>query len=174
MALRELNILNDCIEAISNQSLILDINNKAFLDDIQTLLVQYFETFNKVLNEMEYDNFSVDFFVDYGKLIIYPEKKMPEDLIYMFDAERLDPYFYLVFEEYQIYFDDLISRKASDEVSEQEAISKTNDVIDCVSKALKNINEKDKILEMLGKPKLEIRYFGVTKEELLKSEILQK
>ena len=97
MALRELNILNDCIEAISNQSLILDINNKAFLDDIQTLLVQYFETFNKVLNEMEYDNFSVDFFVDYGKLIIYPEKKMPEDLIYMFDAERLDPYFYLVF-----------------------------------------------------------------------------
>ena len=82
MALRELNILNDCIEAISNQSLILDINNKAFLDDIQTLLVQYFETFNKVLNEMEYDNFSVDFFVDYGKLIIYPEKKMPEDLIY--------------------------------------------------------------------------------------------
>lgn len=75
MALRELNILNDCIEAISNQSLILDINNKAFLDDIQTLLVQYFETFNKVLNEMEYDNFSVDFFVDYGKLIIYPEKK---------------------------------------------------------------------------------------------------
>ena len=84
MALRELNILNDCIEAISNQSLILDINNKAFLDDIQTLLVQYFETFNKVLNEMEYDNFSVDFFVDYGKLIIYPEKKMPEDLIYMF------------------------------------------------------------------------------------------
>ena len=36
MALRELNILNDCIEAISNQSLILDINNKAFLDDIQT------------------------------------------------------------------------------------------------------------------------------------------
>ena len=90
MALRELNILNDCIEAISNQSLILDINNKAFLDDIQTLLVQYFETFNKVLNEMEYDNFSVDFFVDYGKLIIYPKKKMPEDLIYMFDAERLD------------------------------------------------------------------------------------
>ena len=77
---------------------LLDINNKAFLDDIQTLLVQYFETFNKVLNEMEYDNFSVDFFVDYGKLIIYPEKKMPEDLIYMFDAERLDPYFYLVFE----------------------------------------------------------------------------
>ncbi|MDY6459687.1 hypothetical protein [Acinetobacter faecalis] len=75
MALRELNILNDCIEAISNQSLILDINNKAFLDDIQTLLAQYFETFNKVLNEMEYDNFSVDFFVDYGKLIIYPEKK---------------------------------------------------------------------------------------------------
>ena len=60
MALRELNILNDCIEAISNQSLILDINNKAFLDDIQTLLVQYFETFNKVLNEMEYDNFLID------------------------------------------------------------------------------------------------------------------
>ena len=171
MALRELNILNDCIEAISNQSLILDINNKAFLDDIQTLLAQYFETFNKVLNEMEYDNFSVDFFVDYGKLIIYPEKKMPEDLIDMFDAERLDPYCYLVFEEYLKYFENL---NVSEEVFDREFESKTNDVIDCVSKAIKNINEKDKILEMLGKPKLEIRYFGVTKEELLKSEILQK
>ena len=92
-------------------------------------------------------------------------------LIYMFDAERLDPYFYLVFEEYLKYFENL---NVSEEVFDREFESKTNDVIDCVSKAIKNINEKDKILEMLGKPKLEIRYFGVTKEELLKSEILQK
>ena len=174
MTLRGLDIQEDCIKAISNESLIFDIKNKAFLEDIETLLSQYFKTFNNDLNEIEFDNFSVDFWFDAGQLIIYPEKKIPEDLIDMFYAERLDPYFYLVFEEYQIYFDDLISRKVSDEVSEKEAISKTNDVIDCVSKAIKNINEKDKILEMLGKPKLEIRYFGVTKEELLKSEILQK
>ena len=77
----------------------------------------------------------------------------------------------LVFEEYLKYFENL---NVSEEVFDREFESKTNDVIDCVSKAIKNINEKDKILEMLGKPKLEIRYFGVTKEELLKSEILQK
>ena len=171
MTLRDVNVLDDCIKAISNESLIFDMSNQAFMEDIETLLLQYFKTFNQDLNEMEYDNFSVDFFVDYGKLIIYPEKKMPEDLIYMFDAERLDPYFYLVFEEYLKYFENL---NVSEEVFDREFESKTNDVIDCVSKAIKNINEKDKILEMLGKPKLEIRYFGVTKEELLKSEILQK
>ena len=176
MALRESNILNDCIEAISNQSLILDINNKAFLDDIQTLLAQYFETFNKVLNEMEYDNFSVDFFVDYGKLIIYPEKDLLDRKPFEseYDLDRLDPYFYLVCEEYRIYFDDLISRKVSDQVSEKEAISKTNDVIACVSKAIKNINDEKNLLKMLGRPKLEIRYFGVTKEELLAKEVLVK
>ena len=43
MALRELNILNDCIEAISNESLIFDINNKAFMEDIEILLLQYFK-----------------------------------------------------------------------------------------------------------------------------------
>ena len=174
MTLRGLDIQEDCIKAISNESLIFDIKNKAFLEDIETLLSQYFKTFNNDLNEIEFDNFSVDFWFDAGQLIIYPEKKIPEDLIDMFDAERLDPYFYLVFEEYQIYFDDLISRKASDEVSEQEAISKTNDVIDCVSKAIKNINENNNILKMLSKPNLEIRYFGVTKEELLAKEILVK
>ena len=174
MTLRGLDIQEDCIKAISNKSLIFDIKNKAFLEDIETLLSQYFKTFNNDLNEIEFDNFSVDFWFDAGQLIIYPEKKIPEDLIDMFDAERLDPYFYLVFEEYQIYFDDLISRKASDEVSEQEAISKTNDVIDCVSKAIKNINENNNILKMLSKPNLEIRYFGVTKEELLAKEILVK
>ena len=174
MTLRGLDIQEDCIKAISNESLIFDIKNKAFLEDIETLLSQYFKTFNNDLNEIEFDNFSVDFWFDAGQLIIYPEKKIPEDLIDMFDAERLDPYFYLVFEEYQIYFDDLIFRKVSDEVSEKEAISKTNDVIDCVSKAIKNINENNNILKMLSKPNLEIRYFGVTKEELLKSEILQK
>ena len=174
MTLKGLDIQEDCIKAISNESLIFDIKNKAFLEDIETLLSQYFKTFNNDLNEIEFDNFSVDFWFDAGQLIIYPEKKIPEDLIDMFDAERLDPYFYLVFEEYQIYFDDLISRKASDEVSEQEAISKTNDVIDCVSKAIKNINENNNILKMLSKPNLEIRYFGVTKEELLAKEILVK
>lgn len=56
----------------------------------------------------------------------------------------------------------------------KEAISKTNDVIDCVSKAIKNINDENNLLKMLGRPKLEIRYFGVTKEELLAKEILVK
>jgi len=174
MTLRELNILNDCIKAISNQSLIFDINNKAFIENIETLLSQYFKTFNKDLNEIEFDNFAIEFWFDSGQLVIYPEQEISEGKLFGYDLDRLDPYCYLVFEEYQIYFDDLIFRKVSDEVSEKEAISKTNDVIDCVSKAIKNINEKDKILEMLGKPNLEIRYFGVTKEELLKSEILQK
>ena len=174
MTLRELDTQEDCIKAISSESLIFDIKNKAFLEDIENLLLQYFQNFSNDLNGIEFDNFSVEFWFDAGQLIIYPEKDLLDRKPFEseYDLDRLDPYFYLVCEEYQIYFDDLISRKVSDEVSEKEAISKTNDVIDCVSKAIKNINEKDKILEMLSKSNLEIRYFGVTKEELLKSEIL--
>ena len=176
MTLRDVNVLDDCIKAISNESLIFDINNKAFMEDIETLLLQYFKTFNQDLNEMEYDNFAVEFWFDAGQLIIYPEKDLLDRKPFEseYDLDRLDPYFYLVCEEYRIYFDDLISRKVSDQVSEKEAISKTNDVIDCVSKAIKNINDENNLLKMLGRPKLEIRYFGVTKEELLAKEILVK
>lgn len=168
MTLRELYVQEDCINAISNQSLIFDIDNKKFLADIETLLSKYFKFFNKDVNETQIDNFSVEFWFDSGQLVIYPEKEILGSKLFEFDLDRLDPYLYLVFEEYQIYFDDLIFRKVNDEVSEKEAISKTNDVIDCVSKAIKNINAKDKILDMLFKPNLEIRYFGVTKEIILK------
>ena len=118
----------------------------------------------------------MEFWFDAGQLIIYPEKDLLDRKPFEseYDLDRLDPYFYLVCEEYRIYFDDLISRKVSDQVSEKEAISKTNDVIDCVSKAIKNINDENNLLKMLGRPKLEIRFFGVSKEELLAKEILVK
>ena len=176
MTLKGLDTQEDCIKAISSESLIFDIKNKAFLEDIENLLLQYFQAFSNDLNRIEFDNFSVEFWFDAGQLIIYPEKDLLDRKPFEseYDLDRLDPYFYLVCEEYRIYFDDLISRKVSDQVSEKEAISKTNDVIDCVSKAIKNINDENNLLKMLGRPKLEIRYFGVTKEELLAKEILVK
>ena len=122
MTLKGLDIQEDCIKAISNESLIFDIKNKEFLEDIENLLLQYFQNFSNDLNGIEFDNFSVEFWFDAGQLIIYPEKDLLDHKPFEseYDLDRLDPYFYLVCEEYRIYFDDLISRKVSDQVSEKE------------------------------------------------------
>ncbi|HHN5862263.1 hypothetical protein [Acinetobacter baumannii] len=76
MTLKGLDIQEDCIKAISNESLIFDIKNKEFLEDIENLLLQYFQNFSNDLNGIEFDNFSVEFWFDAGQLIIYPEKDL--------------------------------------------------------------------------------------------------
>ncbi len=57
MTLKGLDIQEDCIKAISNESLIFDIKNKEFLEDIENLLLQYFQNFSNDLNGIEFDNF---------------------------------------------------------------------------------------------------------------------
>nr|EKV2185492.1 hypothetical protein [Acinetobacter baumannii] len=56
MTLKGLDIQEDCIKAISNESLIFDIKNKEFLEDIENLLLQYFQNFSNDLNGIEFDN----------------------------------------------------------------------------------------------------------------------
>ena len=87
MTLRELYVQEDCINAISNQSLIFDIDNKKFLADIETLLSKYFKFFNKDLNETQIDNFSVEFWFDSGQLVIYPEKEISGSKLFEFDLD---------------------------------------------------------------------------------------
>lgn len=168
MTLSQLNILEDCSEAISDQSTFSELSRKALRDDIYEIFLSYLNNFQKDLKILQWDFFSVEFWFDSGQLIIYPEKINGSSNLE--DSERLDPYMYLVIEEYQKYFDGLYDKDAEDHFIESESNLYTADVIECTVSVLKALVESKDLYRLLGKDNVTFKFYGVTKEVLIKEE----
>ncbi|MEG2095018.1 MAG: hypothetical protein RRY80_12000 [Lachnospiraceae bacterium] len=171
MTLKQLNILEDFVEAISDQSTFTEVSSNNLVKDIKDLFLRYLSEFKNDFKTLEWDFFSIEFWFDSGQLIIYPEKKISSNLECE-EFERLDPYFYLIIEKYQIYFDDLFEKMPTDDVIDSESENYTNEVINCVSNVFKDLLLNYNLLGVLGREKIKLKYFGVTKEVLLKEELL--
>ncbi|MQZ30098.1 hypothetical protein F4U02_03570 [Acinetobacter haemolyticus] len=159
MSLIELKTTEEFVGAISEQAV--SLSKIQFSEDFKKLFLFYLETFKDQINSMDWDFLSIEFWFDSGQLILYPES---------FEYERLDPYMCLVFQYYQIYFDQLITQNISDEVLEEESMETKQKVIDCVNGVLKELSTY--ILAELNRKKIYLKYFGVTKEFVFKEEVL--
>lgn len=152
MRLNQINVSDD---AISDRS----VHGSGIVEDLKILITKYIDFFKNDLNSLTWDHFCIEFWFNSGQIILYPEKKnISED-------QRLEPYMYLVFEKYQVYFDSLLENNIRDEKIDKEAISLTNTMISHIMQALKSLTNK--FLEAAGKQRILFKYYGVTKETLL-------
>lgn len=161
MRLNQINLSEDAIEATSNRS----IYETDFIEDISFLILRYLEAFKNDLNSLDWDHFSVEFWFDSGQLVFYPEKKNS------FEYKRLEPYMYLVFEQYQLYFDSLLENNILDEKIEIESVYATNRMIQYISEALNLLS--DDLFKIINKRKILFKYYGVTKEILIYEQWLE-